>query len=37
MLVCLAGDVFLESVDTTGERKDIAYTMKAIAQYIEEV
>jgi len=37
MLVCLARDVFLGSIDTTGEKKDIAYTTKAIVQYIEEV
>jgi len=36
-IVCLVGNVFLGSIDTTGERKDIAYTMNTTAQYIEEV
>ena len=37
MLVCPAGDVFLGSVDTSGEKKDITYTTNTMAQYIEEV
>ena len=37
MLVCPAGDVFLGSVDSTGERKDIAYTTELISKYIDEV
>lgn len=37
MLVCPAGDVFLGSVDTTGEKKDIAYTANVMAKYIDEV
>ena len=37
MLVCPAGDVFLGSVDTTGEKKDIAYTANVMAKHIEDV
>lgn len=37
MVTCPAGDVFLGSVDTTGEKKDIAYTTKILEKYIEEV
>ena len=37
MLVCPAGDVFLGLVDTTGEKKDIAYTTNMLAQYVDEI
>jgi len=37
MLVCPLGDAFLGSIDTTRERKDIAYTMNTIVKYIEEI
>ena len=37
MLVCPAGDVFLGSVDSTGSRKDIAYTTETMVKYIEQV
>jgi len=37
MLVCLARDVFLGLVDSTREKKDIAYTIEMMMKYIEEV
>jgi len=37
MLVCPIGDVFLGSVDSTGHRKDIAYTVEMMVKYIEKV
>ena len=37
MLVCLAGDVFLGSVDITGNKKMMAYIAQQIKDYIEEV
>lgn len=37
MLVCPAGDVFLGSVDSTGHKKDIAYTTEMMQGYIQKV
>ncbi len=35
MLVCPAGDVFLASANSTGEKKDIQYTTDFMGKYIE--
>ena len=37
MLVCPAGDVFLGSVDTTGEKKSMGYIAGEMKKYIREI
>ncbi len=37
MLVCPVGDVFLGSIDTTGNKKDKGYIVGKLKEYIEAV
>ena len=37
MLTCLVGDIFLGSIDITGNKKNKAYIAGKLKEYIEEV
>ena len=37
MLVCPVGDIFLGSIDTTGNKKDKGYIAQKLIEYIEAV
>jgi hypothetical protein len=37
MLLCLAGDIFLGSIDTVGNKKTKAYIAMELKKFIDEV